>query len=89
MYSHSMELAHTYLDKYRNLVPPQATRAKLIAQVIRDECGVQVLPEEITIRRGGVVLACHPTVRCELVRYIPNVLHTLHLKHNVRFSFIR
>ncbi len=84
-----MEIAHSYLEKYRNLVPPQATRAKLVAQVIRDECGIEVLPEEIAVRRGGVVLTCHPTVRCELTRHVPSVLHTLHSKHNVRLSFIR
>jgi hypothetical protein len=84
-----MDIAHTYLDKYRQLVPPQATRARLVAEVIQDECGITVPMHHIEIRRGGAVLSCHPTVRCELMRYVPTVLEVLHKKHNVRLSFIR
>ena len=84
-----MEVLQQYLLKYKKLAPPQATKAKLIAKVIQDECGVSLDSETITVRRGGATLSCHPTVRSEVVRCVPRVLEVLQRDHNVRLSFIR
>jgi len=84
-----MEIVQDYLSKYRMLVPPQASKTKLVAEVVMDECGVMLEHTSITIRRGGVVLACHPTERSEIMRHVPVVLEVLRKKHNLRLSFIR
>jgi len=84
-----MDLLSGYLAKYRTLTPPQSTKAKLIAQVIRDECGIDVAHTDIQVRRGGATLSVHPTVRCEVGRHIPRVLTVLHQQHNTRLSFLR
>ena len=84
-----MEVARNYLSKYSQLTPPQATRTRLVVEVIQDECGITLPIQHIEIRRGGVVLTCHPTVRCELMRHVPTVLEVLHKKHNLRLAFIR
>ncbi|MBP9760047.1 MAG: hypothetical protein KBD24_01625 [Candidatus Pacebacteria bacterium] len=84
-----MDLLQNYLAKYKILTPPQATKAKLVASAIADECGIAIPHTDITIRRGGAVLSCHPTMRSEIAHAIPRVLEVLHKKHNMRLSFIR
>jgi hypothetical protein len=84
-----MQIAHDYLAKYRTLTPPQATKAKIVAKVIADECGIHIPHTEITIRRGGVSVECHPTVRSELARHTAHLMEVLQKEHNVRISFIR
>lgn len=84
-----MEIVQDYLHKYRTLVPPQASKTRLVAEVVMDECGVLLEHSAITIRRGGVVLSCHPVERSEIIRHVPVLLEVLRTKHNVRLSFIR
>lgn len=78
-----------YLKRYKNLVPPEKSKKKFLIQTIHDECGIVLTEKEITIRREGVILSCHPTVRSELTRCAPRVIETLLKKHNIRISFIR
>ena len=78
-----------FLARYKKLKPPHASTIKLVAQTIKDECGISIKEKDITLKRGGVVVTCHPTVRSELLRYVPKVLTTLFEKHNVRISYIR
>lgn len=84
-----MDLAQNYLAKYKSLTPPQASRAKIIASAIEDECGIVLTHTEIEIRRGGAVLSCHPTIRSEVMRCAPTILETLYCKHKIRLSFLR
>jgi hypothetical protein len=84
-----MDLAQHYLAKYKTLTPPQASKAKIIAAAIEDECGVTLVHTEIEIRRGGAVLSCHPTTRSEVMRCAPTILETLYSKHKIRLSFLR
>jgi hypothetical protein len=84
-----MDTIFKYLSRYKNLTPPEASKKKIVIQVIQDECGIQITEKEIQIKREGVLLSCHPTVRSELTRCAPRVIHTLLKKHNVRISFIR
>lgn len=84
-----MEILQDYLSKYRNLTPPQASKAKLIAEVVLDECGIMLDCSDISIRRGGAVLSCHPVERSEIMRRVPVVLEVLQSKHNLRLAFIR
>ncbi len=83
-----MELSK-YLERYKNLEPPEESTVKLLIRIIKDECGITLEEKEISMRRGGVVLTCHPTVRSELLQYVPSVISTLHRKHKIRLSFIR
>lgn len=78
-----------YLARYKNLQPPQASKVKLVIQAVQDECGVTLIEKNVSIRRGGVVLSCHPTVRSELLQCAPQIITTLHKKYNLRVSFIR
>jgi hypothetical protein len=84
-----MKLLEKYLSKYKTLTPPQATKTKIIAQVIQDECGITIPHTNITMRRGGAIISCHPTVRSEVGRCIPQLLTVLQKEHNLRLSFIR
>jgi hypothetical protein len=78
-----------YLSKYLTLTPPEASKVKLLVSVIRDECGITLTESAVTLRRGGAMISCHPTVRSELAQCIPHVLATLHTKHNVHLAFLR
>jgi len=83
-----MELKQ-YLDKYKNLKPPHESEIKLLIQTIHDECGISLSEKEISVRRGGAIISCHPTVRSELLQFAPQVINTLLKKHNIRIAFIR
>lgn len=78
-----------YLNKYRNLEPPEASIRKVLCSVILSECGITLEPSSITIRNGGATISCHPAMRSELSLCVPEVLHTLRERHNVRLSFLR
>ncbi len=78
-----------YLSKYKNIKPPHASTVKLLIQTICDECGVKISESDVSIKRGGAVVNCHPTVRSEITRCSPDILLTLQKKHKVRLSFIR
>ena len=66
-----MKILQDYLLKYKILTPPQASKTKIVSGVIQDECGITIPYKDITIRRGGAVLSCHPTVRSEVGLYAP------------------
>lgn len=78
-----------YLKRYNNLIPPEKSKKKFLIQAVQDECGITLAEKEITIRREGVILSCHPTVRSELNQCAPRVIEALLKKHNIRVSFIR
>jgi hypothetical protein len=78
-----------YLSRYKNLTPPHASAVKIFVKTIRDECGIILSDEDVSIKRGGVIMSCHPTVRSELLRHAPLIIEVLHKKHNVRISYIR
>jgi hypothetical protein len=79
----------TYLSKYKNLVPPQASKKKVLTALFRDECGVNISEKEIVLSRGGVHLKCHPTVRTEIAHCAPRILSILHKEHGLHFGYIR
>lgn len=83
-----MEL-YKYLEQYKNLKPPHESEVKLLIKTIYDECGITLSEKEVSLRRGGAVVTCHPTVRSELLQFVPQVITTLHKKHKIRLSFIR
>ncbi len=78
-----------YLQKYRTLAPPEASVRKVLALVLKDECGLDLQERDFTLQQGGVFVSCHPTLRSELMRIAPRILTTLHNTHNIRLSFIR
>ena len=84
-----MQELRSYLSKYLHLTPPEATKKKVLIDVIRKECGILLEEKEIVIVGGGVRLSCHPTVRSELARCAPQVLRTLHQEHNVHLAYLR
>ena len=84
-----MEELRTYLTRYKNLKPPHASTIKLLIETVGDECGITLTEKNISIRQGGVVLSCHPTVRSELLQNSTHIITLLHKKYNVRISFIR
>lgn len=84
-----MQNIFTYLSKYKNLIPPEESKKKIIIQSIQDECGIKVSKKEISLRGGGVTLTCHPTIKSELSQCAPRVINTLLTQHNIRISFIR
>jgi hypothetical protein len=57
--------------------------------VVNDELGISLEEENVSIKRNGVMLSCHPTVRSEVSRSAPKILHILNSKHSIRLSFIR
>lgn len=83
-----MEL-YKYLERYKNLQPPHESEVKLLIRTIQDECGISLNEKEVSIRRGGAVVTCHPTVRSELLQFAPQVITTLYKKYKIRLSFIR
>lgn len=84
-----MDELDKYLARYKNLKPPHASTIKILIQTIQDECGILLIEKNISIRRGGAILSCHPTIRSELLQYSTNIISILHKKHNIRISFIR
>lgn len=84
-----MDTLTNYLAKYRSLVPPEASKKRLVASVVRDECGVVLDEAHLSLRGGGVHLTCHPIARSEVARSAPQILTTLQREHGVRLSFIR
>ena len=84
-----MEGLCSYLEKYKRLAPPERHVAKLVARVVRDECGITLDDAAVTLRRGGVFLTCHPTERSEVLRAAPRILDLLQREHQVRLSFVR
>ena len=78
-----------YLDKYKALAPPETSKCKILAAIIRDECGVTVEEKEISIRGGGVYLKCHPALKGEIRMCAPRILSALHQHHSIHISFIR
>ncbi|HCC05566.1 TPA: hypothetical protein DEP58_04700 [Patescibacteria group bacterium] len=84
-----MEELKTYLARYKNLKAPHASTIKLLIQTVNDECGITLIEKNVSIRQGGVVLSCHPTVRSELLQNSTHIISLLHKKYNVRISFIR
>jgi hypothetical protein len=83
-----MEL-YKYLERYKNLAPPQESEIKLLIKTIQDECGICLNEKEVSIKRGGAVLTCHPAVRSELLQVAPQVITTLYKKYKIRLSFLR
>jgi len=84
-----MEELQMYLEKYKRLAPPDRHVAKLVARVVRDECGVALDEAAVTLRRGGAFLTCHPAERSEVLRLAPRILDLLQREHQVRLSFVR
>lgn len=78
-----------YLDRYRNLTPPNASTIKLLVKTIHDECGVDLTESSVSLHRGSAVVSCHPAVRSEVVRCAPQVITTLQKKHGIRLTSIR
>jgi len=79
----------TYLNRYKNLTPPNKSKIKTFVSVVSDEIGILIEEENVSIKRNGVLLDCHPTVRSEVVRSAPKIINILNSKHNIRLSFIR
>lgn len=84
-----MEGLCTYLEKYKRLMPPERHVAKLVARVVRDECGIALDEAAVTLRRGGAFLTCHPVERSEVLRSAPRILDLLQREHQIRLSFVR
>ncbi len=84
-----MDELSSYLDKYKHLVPPEASKSKVLIDVVYKECGIALKEGDIKIVHNGVHLTCHPTVRSELSRCTPQILKALHKQHNIHFAFIR
>jgi hypothetical protein len=84
-----MEGLLKYLSRYKNLTPPHASAKKIFVKTIQDECGITLAEEDVSVKKGGVVMSCHPTVRSELLRYAPYIIEVLHKKHNIRILYIR
>ena len=84
-----MEGIFKYLSRYKNLTPPNASAIKLLIETIHSEYGILLEESNITFKRGGVLLSCHPAVRSEVVRSAPTIISILYKKHNVRLSYIR
>jgi len=78
-----------YLSRYKNLKPPHESTIKLLIKTIGDECGVNLSDKDISIRRGGAIISCHPTARSEVSRSAPQIINILNKKHKIRLSFIR
>jgi hypothetical protein len=78
-----------FLAKYESLAPPQQSTLRLVVQVVYDECGVELEEKDVSLVRGGIMLACHPILRIEVARSAAQILTTLHERHAVRLSFIR
>ena len=84
-----MEGILTYLSRYKQLTPPNKSKIKTFVVVVNDETGITLEEKEVSVKRSGVLLSCHPTVRSEVLRSAPRILTILNKKHNIRFSFIR
>lgn len=78
-----------YLSKYTHLTPPEMSKKKALTTVIKNECGVVVEENNVTLRGTGVFINCHPTIRGEIRFCTPRILEVLHTQHNIHFSFIR
>jgi hypothetical protein len=72
-----MQLLKDYLSKYKNLEPPEASAKRLFIQVVKDECGLEIEPEQVSIRNGNAFIQCHPALRSELRLCATRVLGTL------------
>lgn len=79
----------SYLDKYKHIKAPESSKRKVLVEVVRTECGISLKESEVMITRGGIRLACHPTVRSEIARHTPNILNILHKQHGIHVAFIQ
>jgi len=84
-----MDLIKGFLDKYKNLAPPDASTKKLLSEIIHKECGITISSKSIHVKYGGVNLRCHPAERSEIVRCAPQILSVLQYEYNIRLSYIR
>ena len=84
-----MDDLQAYLRKYLNLVPPEASKRKILSEVIYKECGIKLKEADITMSGNGVRVNCHPTVRSELARCTSKILSALHKDHGIHIAFIR
>jgi|GEM_PF-4193254 len=84
-----MKELQKYLQKYKNLTPPEASKKKVLIDAIRSECGITLTENDIALIGGGARLSCHPTVRSEIAQCAPRVLGVLHGEYGVHLAYLR
>lgn len=79
----------SFLQKYAKLEPPHRSVIRLFIAAVKDECGIALSEQAVTIGRGGVFLTCHPAARSEVLRCAPHVLTHLNERYQIRLTFVR
>ncbi len=72
-----MHELHQYLAKYKHLEPPEASSKRILIEVVRDECGVELDASMVTVRNCTLFLTCHPAQKSEIRLAAPHIISAL------------
>ncbi|MDP3725755.1 MAG: hypothetical protein Q8R36_00985 [bacterium] len=56
----------SFLEKFKNIAPPDDFLKKTFISVVKDETGIEVLCGDIKITHGTIYLSASPTIKSEL-----------------------